>query len=77
MPIDWDPVDVTPVRTPDGKTTIPQSVLDSIDKNKVGLKGLLHVNYEDRNAVMCYLNPGPLATQIGKGHVSLNLTLRR
>ncbi|XP_062517366.1 isocitrate dehydrogenase [NAD] subunit alpha, mitochondrial-like [Corticium candelabrum] len=58
VPIDWDPVDVTPVRTPDGKTTIPQSVLDSIDKNKVGLKG-------------------PLATEIGKGHVSLNLTLRR
>ncbi|XP_065836250.1 probable isocitrate dehydrogenase [NAD] subunit alpha, mitochondrial [Oscarella lobularis] len=58
VPIEWDPVDVTPVKTPDGKTTVPQAVLDSVHRNKIGLKG-------------------PLATPIGKGHVSLNLTLRR
>ncbi|KAL2111612.1 hypothetical protein VUR80DRAFT_9744 [Thermomyces stellatus] len=56
-PITWEPVDVTPVLK-DGKTTIPESAIKSIERNKVALKG-------------------PLATPIGKGHVSLNLTLRR
>ncbi|RVD89822.1 uncharacterized protein DFL_000812 [Arthrobotrys flagrans] len=57
VPIDWEPVDVTPVLV-DGKTAIPQPAIDSIKRNLVALKG-------------------PLATPIGKGHVSLNLTLRR
>jgi isocitrate dehydrogenase (NAD+) len=56
-PVAWEPCDVTPVIV-DGKTSIPQAAIDSIQKNKVALKG-------------------PLATPIGKGHVSLNLTLRR
>ncbi|KAH7031110.1 isocitrate dehydrogenase [Microdochium trichocladiopsis] len=56
-PISWEPVDVTP-RLVDGKTTIPPETIESIQRNKVALKG-------------------PLATPIGKGHVSLNLTLRR
>ncbi|XXG99002.1 hypothetical protein Hte_005335 [Hypoxylon texense] len=56
-PISWEPVDVTP-RLVDGKTTIPPETIESIQKNKVALKG-------------------PLATPVGKGHVSLNLTLRR
>ncbi|KAH8804966.1 hypothetical protein F5884DRAFT_797960 [Xylogone sp. PMI_703] len=56
-PIKWEPVDVTP-QLKDGRTTIPQETIDSIQRNKVALKG-------------------PLATPIGKGHVSLNLTLRR
>jgi len=58
VPIQWEEVDVTPVRGLDGKIQIPQSSIDSVNTNKVGLKG-------------------PLATPIGKGHVSLNLTLRR
>ncbi|KAF3093860.1 NAD-dependent isocitrate dehydrogenase [Orbilia oligospora] len=57
VPIDWEPIDVTPVLV-DGKTAIPQPAIDSIKRNLVALKG-------------------PLATPIGKGHVSLNLTLRR
>ncbi|KAI2617014.1 hypothetical protein GGS26DRAFT_415243 [Hypomontagnella submonticulosa] len=56
-PISWEPVDVTP-RLVEGKTTIPSETIESIQKNKVALKG-------------------PLATPVGKGHVSLNLTLRR
>ncbi|PKS08789.1 hypothetical protein jhhlp_003398 [Lomentospora prolificans] len=56
-PITWEPVDVTPILK-DGKTAIPDAAIQSIEKNKVALKG-------------------PLATPIGKGHVSLNLTLRR
>ncbi|KAI6087800.1 isocitrate dehydrogenase [Hypoxylon rubiginosum] len=56
-PISWEPVDVTP-RLVDGKTSIPPETIESIERNKVALKG-------------------PLATPIGKGHVSLNLTLRR
>ncbi|KAG5361466.1 Isocitrate dehydrogenase [NAD] subunit 2 [Yarrowia sp. C11] len=57
VPIDWEVVDVTPTLV-NGKTTIPQTAIESINKNKVALKG-------------------PLATPIGKGHVSMNLTLRR
>ncbi|KAH8681157.1 isocitrate dehydrogenase [Xylariales sp. PMI_506] len=56
-PITWEPVDVTPV-IKDGKQTIPSETIESIQRNKVALKG-------------------PLATPVGKGHVSLNLTLRR
>eukprot|EP00794_Sanderia_malayensis_P013706 gene13706-15135_t len=58
VPLVWEEVDVTPVKGIDGKVKIPQAAIDSVNTNKVGLKG-------------------PLATPIGKGHVSLNLTLRR
>lgn len=57
VPIDWEEVDVTPSLV-NGVTTIPASAIESVNRNKVALKG-------------------PLATPVGKGHVSLNLTLRR
>jgi len=57
-PIEFEPVDVTPVMGLDGKTQIPAAAIESVNTNKIGLKG-------------------PLGTPIGKGHVSLNLTLRR
>jgi len=57
-PIEWESVDVTPVLGLDGKTQIPPAAIESVNQNKIGLKG-------------------PLGTPIGKGHVSLNLTLRR
>ncbi|KAL4075814.1 hypothetical protein J3A83DRAFT_4370048 [Scleroderma citrinum] len=63
VPIDWEEVSVTPVLK-GGKTVIPDAAINSIKKNTVALKGLR-------------LCTGPLATPIGKGHVSLNLTLRR
>lgn len=56
-PIDWEPVDVTPILK-DGRTAIPDEAIESVKRNLVALKG-------------------PLATPVGKGHVSLNLTLRR
>ena len=40
-PIDWEPVDVTPVKGPDGMFHIPQAAIDSIHKNKIGLKSPL------------------------------------
>lgn len=82
VPIEWDTVDVTPVRVsilcliglyiyehfivllsdnfqyPDGRFGIPPAAVDSVNRNKVGLKG-------------------PLMTPIGKGHRSLNLQLRK
>ncbi|XP_070543438.1 isocitrate dehydrogenase [NAD] subunit alpha, mitochondrial-like [Ptychodera flava] len=58
VPIDWEVVDVTPVKSPDGRWTIPIKAIESMNKNKVGLKG-------------------PLATPIGKGHMSMNLALRK
>ncbi|KAG0144032.1 hypothetical protein CROQUDRAFT_660466 [Cronartium quercuum f. sp. fusiforme G11] len=57
VPITWEERDVTPVIL-NGRSTIPQTAIDSIKQTTVALKG-------------------PLATPIGKGHVSLNLTLRR
>lgn len=84
VPIEWETVDVTPVRVsfrskrshrpyrvspryivicslsqnPDGRFGIPQAAIDSVNKNKIGLKG-------------------PLMTPVGKGHRSLNLALRK
>lgn len=41
-PIKWEPVDVTP-QLIDGKTSIPQETITSIERNKVALKGPLAV----------------------------------
>ena len=40
-PIEWEPVDVTPVKAPDGTMGIPKVAIDSVNKNKVGLKSPL------------------------------------
>jgi len=40
-PISWESVDVTPVKNPDGTMGIPQAVIDSVNKNKIGLKSPL------------------------------------
>jgi isocitrate dehydrogenase (NAD+) len=40
-PIDWDPVDVTPVKGRDGVFRIPARVIELMHENKVGLKGPL------------------------------------
>ncbi|XP_071844746.1 probable isocitrate dehydrogenase [NAD] subunit alpha, mitochondrial [Apostichopus japonicus] len=58
VPVEWESVDVTPVRGRDGQTRIPDAAVESMNLNKIGLKG-------------------PLATPIGKGHMSLNLALRK
>lgn len=41
VPIEWEVVDVTPVRYPDGKFGIPTKAIESFLKNKIGLKGPL------------------------------------
>jgi isocitrate dehydrogenase (NAD+) len=40
-PIEWEAVDVAPVRYPDGTMGIPKAVIESVNKNKVGLKSPL------------------------------------
>lgn len=40
-PIAWDPVDVTPVKGPDGSWRIPSRCIELMHVNKVGLKGPL------------------------------------
>ena len=40
-PIEWDSVDVTPVKGVDGKFRIPQKAIDSVNSTKIGLKGPL------------------------------------
>lgn len=37
----WEPVDVTPVKAPDGRMVIPQKAIESMNRNKIGLKGPL------------------------------------
>ena len=39
MPISWEPVSVEPVKTPDGRVTVPEEVITSMERNKLGLKG--------------------------------------
>merc|ERR1719415_279652 len=40
-PIDWEPVDVAPVKQADGTMGIPQAVIESVNRNKIGLKSPL------------------------------------
>ena len=35
----WESVSVAPVRTPDGHVTVPEEVIHSMQRNKIGLKG--------------------------------------
>ncbi|KAK4881961.1 hypothetical protein RN001_005280 [Aquatica leii] len=41
VPVEWESVDVTPVKGPDGMFGIPQKAIDSMNTNKIGLKGPL------------------------------------
>lgn len=88
VPIEWETVNVKPILLDSGKTTIPNDVIHSMESNKVGLKGTLTscsdsvtVFLEFRYLLvdLCYslFRLGPLETQVGKGTVSLNLTLRK
>ena len=38
-PVEWESVDVTPVMGLDGKTQIPPAAIESVNQNKIGLKG--------------------------------------
>lgn len=58
VPIEWEEVNVAPVKLADGRIGISPDAIEVIRRNRIGLKG-------------------PLATPVGKGHVSLNLTLRK
>jgi len=41
VPIEWETVDVTPVKGPDGIFGIPPAAIESVNRNKIGLKGPL------------------------------------
>ncbi len=85
-PVKWEVVNVSP------ETGVSQEVIDSVVKNKIGLKGIkgrrnarrrrrrvnsmkISDKVNSQNIHLVYL--GPLATPIGKGHMSLNLALRK
>ncbi|XP_053203725.1 probable isocitrate dehydrogenase [NAD] subunit alpha, mitochondrial [Panonychus citri] len=68
VPIEWEIVDVTPVRYPDGKYGIPTKAIESFLKNKIGLKGPLatpigkghrSLNLEIRKVFSLYANVRP------------------
>jgi isocitrate dehydrogenase (NAD+) len=58
VPVTWEHHTISTHAVTPGGDLISQEALDSVIRNKVGLKG-------------------PFATPIGKGHRSLNLTLRK
>lgn len=58
VPVVWENHTISTHAVTPGGDLISQEALDSVIRNKVGLKG-------------------PFATPIGKGHRSLNLTLRK
>lgn len=41
VPIEWEAVDVTPVRNADGRFGLPQAAIDSVNRNQIGLKSPL------------------------------------
>lgn len=41
VPIDWEDVDVTPVKGPDGNFRLPPKIFESMAKTQLGLKGPL------------------------------------
>ncbi|KAK0058039.1 isocitrate dehydrogenase [NAD] subunit alpha mitochondrial [Biomphalaria pfeifferi] len=68
VPIDWEDVDVTPVKGPDGLFRLPQKIFESMEKTKVGLKGPLatpigkghqSLNLALRKAFSLYANVRP------------------
>jgi isocitrate dehydrogenase (NAD+) len=68
VPIEWDLVDVTPVKYPDGKFGIPPKAIESVLRNKIGLKGPLatpigkghrSLNLEIRKVFSLYANVRP------------------
>jgi isocitrate dehydrogenase (NAD+) len=68
VPIDWEDVDVTPVKGPDGRFRLPQKIFESMDRTKVGLKGPLatpigkghqSLNLALRKAFSLYANVRP------------------
>ncbi|KAK4534248.1 hypothetical protein CDCA_CDCA01G0273 [Cyanidium caldarium] len=57
-PVQWEEIAISTKNVKPGEDLIPQAALDSVRRNRYGLKG-------------------PLETPVGKGHKSLNLTLRQ
>jgi len=78
IPIDWEVYHVSTKSVKPGEELIPKEALDAVKRNGYGLKGMLWVSidlawYDHRRVFWV----GPLETPIGKGHKSLNLTLRK
>lgn len=77
VPIRWEPFDVGTAKASAGKM-IPDEAIESVKRNKVALKGfIILVHFMGCLTAPFSAFSGPLATPIGGGHVSLNLTLRR
>jgi isocitrate dehydrogenase (NAD+) len=66
-PIEWDPVDVTPVKGRDGIFRIPSRCIELMHENKVGLKGPLETPIGKGNDFLALGHSLPLRT-ILTGH---------
>lgn len=74
VPIEWEPVNVTPAKGPDGQISIPLDALASFRRTKVGLKGPLatpigeghmSLNLLLRRTFQLYANVRPAKTIVG------------
>ncbi|XP_063715404.1 probable isocitrate dehydrogenase [NAD] subunit alpha, mitochondrial [Symsagittifera roscoffensis] len=74
VPIVWEPVDVTPVKSPSGKFIIPPESLEPMKRTKIGLKGPLatpigkghqSLNLALRKAFSLYANVRPCKSVVG------------
>ena len=83
VPIAWEEVSVTPIRDDKtGKMILPPILHESMNRTKIGLKGTCPPPCPSSSSfipliLFAAVPIGPLATPIGTGHVSLNLTLRK
>jgi isocitrate dehydrogenase (NAD+) len=68
VPIEWETVDVTPVKNADGTMGIPKAAIDSVNRNKIGLKsplmtpigkGFRSLNLQLRKEFSLYANVRP------------------
>lgn len=75
VPIEWEEVSVAPILK-GGKTVIPDVAISSVKKNTVALKGPL-ATPSSSSLYLCLRPSLTILYAVGKGHVSLNLTLRR
>ena len=55
-PIEWETVDVTPVLGLDGKTQIPPEAIESVNQNKIGLKGIFAKEFLFHFNLRLYIN---------------------
>jgi len=82
VPLSWETVKVSTTTAKEGSLSslLGGQVIESVKETKLALKGVPLPSRREHGEGRCWFPPtkkGPLATPIGKGHMSLNLALRK